>query len=130
MTNVQSPKNTLVTALPSGAADMYPTEFAAVVKALTERDYALTDQITDVVVHQFRVPRETVRANLSMAGMEVRPDPVPVVVEAPDMSAFEEALTSLAPAKKAKKGKKSEVAKLAKVVNKLVKAARRNGISI
>jgi hypothetical protein len=44
------------------------------------------------------------------------------------MSAFEEAVAPKA--KKAKKGKKSDVDKLAKVVNKLVKAANRHGISI
>lgn len=133
MTNVQSPKATLTSALPIGAQGAYPLEFAAVAEALTERDYSLTDQITDVVVREFRVSRDVVRHQLSLAGMEVRPDPVvipEVVASVADMSDFEEAMTAEAPAKKAKKGKKSDVAKLAKVVNKLVKAARRHGVTI
>jgi hypothetical protein len=50
------------------------------------------------------------------------------------MTAFEVAMTEEVVVKKSKKGgkkgKKSEVAKLAKVVNKLVKAAQRHGVSI
>lgn len=124
MTNL---KNTVDSALPLGAQAAYPREYAAVLDALNERDWALTDQITDVVNREFGTPKELIREQLTLAGMEVRPAPEPVV---PDMAAFEEAMTAEAPAKKAKKGKKSEVAKLAKVVNKLVKAAKRHGVSI
>jgi hypothetical protein len=125
MSNV---KNTLLSALPVGAEGAYPREFANVVAALTERDYKLTDQIVDVVNREFGTDKATVRNQLVLAGMEVRPAPAPAPV--PDMKPFEDALTDAPAKKKGKKGKKSEVAKLAKTVNKLVKAARNHGVSI
>ena len=130
MTNVQ---NTLVSALPSGAQAAYPREFEAVVTALNEREYRLTDQIASEVSRRLGVTEAQVKDQLAGIGMALRPAPVPVPAPAPDMTAFE-ADVAEAPAKKAKKGgkkgKKSEVAKLAKVVGKLVKAAERHGVSI
>jgi len=128
MTNL---KNTLDSALPAGAQAAYPREYAAVMDALNERDYRLSDLIASEVSRRLGVTEEQVKSQLLAAGMEVRPAPEPEPV--PDMTAFEAALTEDAPApkaKKGKKGKKSEVAKLAKVVNKLVKAAQRHGVSI
>lgn len=128
MTNL---KNTLDSALPAGAQAAYPREYAAVLAALTERDHNLTDLIAREVSRHFGVTEEQVKSQLASAGMALRPAPEPEPV--PDMAAFEAALTEDAPApkaKKGKKGKKSEVAKLAKVVNKLVKAAQRHGVSI
>ncbi len=130
MTNVQ---NTLVSALPSGAQAAYPREFEAVVTALNERDYNLTDKIAAEVSRRLGVTESQVKDQLASIGMALRPAPVPTPAPVPDMTAFEDSLTEEAPAKKdkkAKKGKKSEVAKLAKVVNKLVKAAQRHGVSI
>lgn len=124
MTNL---KNTVDSALPVGAQAAYPREYAAVMDALNERDYRLTDLIATEVSRRLGVTEEQVKDQLVAAGMEVRPAPEPEPV--PDMAAFE---ADVAPAKKAKKskGKKSEVAKLAKVVDQLVKAARRHGVSI
>lgn len=129
MTNVQ---NTLVSALPSGAQAAYPREFEAVVTALNEREYRLTDLIATEVSRRLGVTEAQVKDQLAAAGMALRPAPVPT--PAPDMSAFEVAMTEEVEVKKSKKGgkkgKKSEVAKLAKVVGKLVKAAERHGVSI
>jgi hypothetical protein len=129
MTNVQ---NTLVSALPSGAQAAYPREFEAVVTALNEREYRLTDLIAGEVSRRLGVTEAQVKDQLAAAGMALRPAPVPVAV--PDMTAFEVAMTEEVVVKKSKKGgkkgKKSEVAKLAKVVGKLVKAAERHGVSI
>lgn len=122
---MSSIQNTLNNALPTGAQADYPNEYAAVVAALNERDYALTDLIAREVSRHFGVTEEQVKSQLASAGMALRPAPEPEPV--PDMAAAD-----VAPAKKAKKskGKKSEVAKLAKVVDQLVKAARRHGVSI
>lgn len=124
MTNL---KNTVDSALPVGAQAAYPREYAAVMDALNERDYRLTDLIASEVSAHFGVSEEQVKDRLLAAGMEVRPAPEPEPV--PDMAAFE---ADVAPEKKAKKakGKKSEVEKLAKLVNKLVEAAKRHGVSI
>jgi hypothetical protein len=56
MTNVQ---NTLVSALPSGAQAAYPREFEAVVTALNEREYRLTDLIAGEVSRRLGVTEAT-----------------------------------------------------------------------
>lgn len=114
-------KTTLDSALPVGAQGAYPNEYTSVLEALVNRDYALTDQITDVVHMEFGTDKDTVRTQLELAGMAVRPKPAPVVVAPAEPVADE------APAPKAKKSKKDKTAKL---VRKLVKAARSHGISI
>lgn len=110
-------KRTLDTALPVGAQSAYPSEYDSVLAALTNRDYTLTDQIVDVVHMEFGTDIDTVRGQLEMAGMAVRPAPEPVVEELPK-------------AKKAKKAKSGKKDKTAKLVRKLVEAAQRHGISI
>jgi hypothetical protein len=130
-----SVSETLHFALPAGAQGAYPREYNAVLEALTERDYALTDTITEAVVQHFNVPAAQVRDQLAYIGMAVRP-PAPVPAPVNDLAEWEKALlapdepapaTVKAPAAKAKKGKKNG---LKKQVKALVKAARRNGINI
>jgi hypothetical protein len=127
MTTIDS---TLVSALPVGATSKYPTEYLNVLNALTERDYNLTDQITDVVVREFGVDRDDVRSRLEMAGMAVRPAPAPVVpaFTPEDSAEWEKELTT--PAIDAPKAPKAKKDKTAKLVRKLVKAAKRHGIDI
>lgn len=122
--------STLTSALPAGAVQMYPAEYASVLAALTERDYTLTDQITDTVAYEFGVDRDEVRRRLEMAGMAVRPKPEPAWE--PEVAAEweKELMTPQVEAPKRAKGKKSKADKLAKTVKKLVRAARSHGISL
>ena len=75
----------------------------AIVSALQEREYTLTDQITERVMEEFGVSTEQVRGELENIGAEVRPIPEPEVVEpeAPKttdekVDALTEALATLA----------------------------------
>lgn len=123
-------ETTLRSALPAGAEQAYPVPFRDVVNALVEREYNLTESIANEVAARTSYSKEQALGQLVALGMAVRPAPEPEPVAVPDMAAFEDALTEAPAKKKGKKGKKSEVAKLAKVVNKLVKAAQRHGVSI
>ena len=138
MTNL---KSTLDSALPAGAEGAYYNEYRNVLEALTERDYRLTDQITDVVTREFSINRNTVREQLALAGMAVRPAPATVPQPTDeDLAEWEKALLSPEPvspepfvdteaikSKKEKKGKKSDLDKLAKQVKRLTKLAKDNG---
>lgn len=130
---------TLISALPAGATSMYPAEYLAVLNALVQREFGLTDQIIDVVNREFGTDKDTIRQQLVMAGFDVRPLPAPVAPEpvVDDLSEFEKSLASVidvqpatVEAPVAKKAKKSKKDKTAKLVRRLVKAAERHGISI
>ena len=98
-------RNTITTALAAEGinADGYGSYIDVAVSALQEREYTLTDQITERVMEEFGVSTEQVRGELENIGAEVRPIPEPEVVEpeAPKttdekVDALTEALATLA----------------------------------
>jgi len=79
-------RNTITTALSAQGINVdngYGSYVDTAVEALTEREYTLTDQITERVVEEFGVRTDQVRAELEAIGALVRPIPEPVVEEEP-----------------------------------------------
>lgn len=82
-------RSTIVTAVAAGlrsdesyVENNYSSHVTTAAEALTEREYTLTDQITERVSREFGVSEEQVRTELEGIGALVRPIPEPEV-EAP-----------------------------------------------
>lgn len=74
---IESITATVDSALPVGAQGKYPREYDALVAALTEREYDLTDMIVSEVSTRFGVDEGTVRGQAVYLGLAVRPEPEP-----------------------------------------------------
>lgn len=70
-------RETISTVLPSDIARGNSYIVDQAVAALTDREYALSDQITGQVVAHFGVSEEQVKVALEDIGMAVRPAPEP-----------------------------------------------------
>lgn len=113
-------RDTITSVLPSDIARGNSFIVDQAVSALTEREYAFSEQIIDTVSYQFGVSKEEVKARVEQLGMAVRPEPEPEPV-APSV----EELNDMLDAKPSKKGKKGG---LAKRVKRLEKLAREHGL--
>lgn len=81
-------RETIVNSLPGAAASSQYVGYVNDVEfALTEREYAFSEQIIDTVSHQFGVSRDEVQRRVEQLGMAVRPAPEPE--PAPDLSDLE-----------------------------------------
>ena len=74
---MSSIKETLDSALPSGAQAKFSREYDAVLDALTEREYDITDKVVAAVVANTSFSKEQVEAQAQVVGLAVRPAPEP-----------------------------------------------------
>jgi hypothetical protein len=68
---------TVDSALPTGAQSRYPREYDALIAALTEREYQITEAVAAKVSERFGVSEEQVLDRATAIGLSVRPAPEP-----------------------------------------------------
>ena len=68
---------TVNSALPTGAQARYPREYDALIAALTEREYQITEAVVAEVTQRFGVTQEQAESRAVSLGLSVRPAPEP-----------------------------------------------------
>ena len=68
---------TVNSALPTGAQARYPREYDALIAALTEREYQITEAVVAEVTQRFGVTQEQSESRAVSLGLSVRPAPEP-----------------------------------------------------
>lgn len=118
-------RNTITTALSAQGinADGYGEYIDAAANALTEREYAFSEQIIDTVSHQFGVSRDEVQRRVEQLGMAVRPAPEPE--PAPDLSELEAQFEGESTGDIADSATDASTADLVKAVKKLTKRVKK-----